>query len=199
MNKKGTSLVELIISIALISVVLVFMIKLLLDINNSINNSSFAKNNQINRAEIIRLIENDIKDKKITGITDESTSNVLTIKINFKETTNQAIITATKSIVDDPSVFTYTDTSGNFRKWTFAEGANIYTDLVRTYYYPNTSGGDIYTMNLSIEVHTINDKNNTGKNNDLDDIVISYVGKISDLSNRSTSIPTCIGNLKNNC
>lgn len=189
MNKKGTSLVELIISLALISVVLIFMVKMLLDINNSINNSNFAKNNQITRAEIIRLIENDIKDKRIEKITDESTSSVLTIKIKFKDISNPSIIMATKSAVDNPSVLTYTDSAGSTRKWTFAEGANIYIDLVRTYYSPSSL--DIYTMNLAIEVHTINDFNTVGKNNNMDDIVISYVGKKSDLT---SAIPECLGN-----
>ena len=35
LNKKGTTLAEVVISIVLISVVLVFMIKLLIDLNNT--------------------------------------------------------------------------------------------------------------------------------------------------------------------
>ena len=39
-NKKGTTLMEVIISIALISIVLAFMIKLLVDLNNTESNNS---------------------------------------------------------------------------------------------------------------------------------------------------------------
>ena len=46
LNKKGTSLIEVIISIALISIVLVFMIRLLIDLNNEENNNEYAVNNQ---------------------------------------------------------------------------------------------------------------------------------------------------------
>ena len=45
LNKKGTSLIEVIISIALISIVLVFMIRLLIDLNNEENNNEYAVNN----------------------------------------------------------------------------------------------------------------------------------------------------------
>lgn len=195
MNKKGTSLVELIISIALISVILVFMIKLLLDINNNINNSDFAKNNQITRAEIIRLIENDIKEKTIKSINDSgSNSNKLVITLTFSDGST-SVIEATKSTVDEASTFSYKATNENTRKWTFAEGANIYVDRVNTYYSPNDFS-DLYTMSIVIEVHTINDKNNKDKNNNMDDIIISYIGKTSDLN---TSIAKCLGYSKNTC
>ena len=47
LNKKGSSLLELIISIALISVVMGFLVKLLVDLNNKDTNSDFAINNQV--------------------------------------------------------------------------------------------------------------------------------------------------------
>ena len=60
LNKKGTTLAEVIISIALISVVLVFMIRLLIDLNNMQTNTTYATGNQVNRAEILRMIGNDL-------------------------------------------------------------------------------------------------------------------------------------------
>ena len=53
LNKKGVTLAEVIVSIALISVVLVFMVKLLIELNNAETNTTYAKNNQITRAEIL--------------------------------------------------------------------------------------------------------------------------------------------------
>ena len=46
MNNKGSTLLELIISIALISVILVFMVRLLVDLNDSETNNKYAKKNQ---------------------------------------------------------------------------------------------------------------------------------------------------------
>ena len=49
MNKKGTTLIEVIISIALIAVVLSFMIKMLIELNADDTDSTYAR--------IIKLIE----------------------------------------------------------------------------------------------------------------------------------------------
>ena len=74
MNNKGSTLLELIISIALISVILVFMVRLLVDLNDSETNNKYAKKNQVIRAEILRTIENDLQNKIITDIRDNSTT-----------------------------------------------------------------------------------------------------------------------------
>ena len=75
MNNKGSTLLELIISIALISVILVFMVRLLVDLNDSETNNKYAKKNQVIRAEILRTIENDLQNKIITNIRDNSTTS----------------------------------------------------------------------------------------------------------------------------
>ena len=62
LNKKGTSLAEVIISIALISVVLIFMIRLLIDLNNLETNTTYARDYQINRAVILSTIGNDLNN-----------------------------------------------------------------------------------------------------------------------------------------
>ena len=81
MNNKGSTLLELIISIALISVILVFMVRLLVDLNDSETNNKYAKKNQVIRAEILRTIENDLQNKILTDIRDNSTtSNLMIIK-----------------------------------------------------------------------------------------------------------------------
>ena len=59
-NRKGMTLVELIISIALLSVVLGFLFKILLDVKYESEHAGYATNNQINRAEIIRTVQEDI-------------------------------------------------------------------------------------------------------------------------------------------
>ena len=87
LNKKGTTLAEVIISIALISVVLVFMIRLLIDLNNMETNTNFASANQMTRAEIIRMIGNDLNDLELTQVIDTSTENNLSITFNFSNGT----------------------------------------------------------------------------------------------------------------
>ena len=74
LNNKGMSLVEVIISIALISVVLVFMIKLLIDVNNTQTNNDYAKDNQTIRTEILRAIHNDLNTKTLRSVDGSSST-----------------------------------------------------------------------------------------------------------------------------
>lgn len=167
-NKKGTTLVEVIISIALISIVLAFMIKLLIDINNTDTNNKYAKGNQIKRAEIIRTIENDIKDKVITQITNNTTDK--TIEIKYNDNSSSKISLTDKTVK-------YTDTNNKTEKWTLDEGT-IYTDNITiNLNYNNSLGSDsIYALLIDIEIHTANENNTVGKNNTIDDILINYIG-----------------------
>ena len=180
LNKKGTTLAEVVISIVLISVVLVFMIKLLIDLNNTEANNEYAKSNQITRAEIIRVIENDLRGKSISSITDSSPNNAnLVINFNFKDNTS-AQINCTENRL------TYTSSQNATRSWTMEEGS-IYTSEAQVYW--GISPNNLYVVTIDIEVHTPNDNNSiytyqdtengrrvTSSNNTLDDFLISYVG-----------------------
>lgn len=181
MNKKGTTLAELIISIALISVVLLFMIKLLIDLNDAETNNTYAKDNQINRAEILRMIGNDLNSKNIASISDsESNENKLVINIEFTDGTNATIEAEEKKIK-------YTDSDDESRTWNI-EGGTIYTKKANVYYAEdnNASGKNYYSLSIDIEIHTTNEKNKLCNNNTLDDIIINYIGKLDDLDERTS-------------
>lgn len=182
LNKKGTTLAEVVISIVLISVVLVFMIKLLIDLNNTEANNEYAKSNQITRAEIIRVIENDLRGKSISSITDSSPNNAnLIINFNFKDNTS-AQINCTENRL------TYTSSQNTTRSWTMEEGS-IYTSEAQVYW--GISPNNLYVVTIDIEVHTPNDNNSAytyqdtsdgrrmvASNNTIDDFIISYVGEL---------------------
>ena len=173
MNKKGTSIIELIISIALLSIILSFMLKLLVDLNNVRTNSKFAKENQIIRSEIIRTIENDIKNKTITNITSTKNGNKLRLTFTF---------TSGSSILDiAPTELSYKKTDGKNRKWTM-EDCKLYTDKV----YLNKIGSlNSCSFIMNIQVHTTNNENNSSRNNPLDDIQISYFSNTNEYCNFS--------------
>ena len=187
MNKKGTTLAELIISIALISVVLLFMIKLLIDLNDSETNNTYAKDNQINRAEILRMIGNDLNNKNIVSINDSGSNETkLVINIEFTDRTSSKIEAEEKKIK-------YTDSDGKKRTWNI-EGGKIYTKKANVYYMKdnNDSGKNYYSLSIDIEIHTTNEKNKLCNNNTLDDIIINYIGKLDDLDTPYTDI-NCLG------
>ena len=174
MNKKGSTLLELVISIALISVILVFLMRLLVDLNNTEANNTYAKKNQVNRAEILRAIQNDLNKNTITSI-DGSSSTADTLKIKFYFLDKESLIEATED------KFTYTSSDGNTRTWTM-NGAKIYPKLAKLDYSNDNLDDDdsIYTLQIDIEVHTENENNTLNNNNILDDIIISYMGKSKD-------------------
>ena len=168
LNKKGTSIIELIVSIALLSVILTFMLKLLVDLNNVRTNTSFAKENQIIRSEIIRTIENDIKNTIITGITSNNINGNLKLKLNFKDGKTSTINIA-------PTKLVYTKRDTKKRTWNM-DSCTLYPNKV----FVNrlvSSSSDTYGFILNIQVHTSNKENKANHNNPLDDIQISYFGK----------------------
>lgn len=180
LNKKGSTLLELIISISLISVVLVFLMRLLVDLNNTQTNNDYAQDNQINRAEIIRAIEKDLNNNTITNISNNSSSDNIGCTFTFSNN-KEAIISASSN------KFTYKSVDDKERTWTM-KNATIYTKNANVS-YSSDSNSQIYTLQIDIEVHTINDNNKAGNNNLLDDILISYIGKYNDFNSEIT----CLG------
>lgn len=79
LNKKGITLVEIIISIALISIVLIFLFSLLVDVKDMNDEASINSDYLINKALILKNIEEDL---------DETTSlKISTCEINDFYTT----------------------------------------------------------------------------------------------------------------
>lgn len=180
LNKKGNTLIELVISIALMSVILISIVRLLVDLNNTNTNNVYAKNNQINRAEILRAIENDLNNKVLVNMNDsKSTTDELIINFMFNDNTSSKVDVTKDSI-------SYTSSNGDVRKWTMKD-CSLYSSKAIVNFvsddYLTSKDDKIYTLQIDIEIHTSNEKNTAGNNNILDDILISYYGKISDLNN----------------
>lgn len=68
LNKKGMTLLEIVISLALISVVMLFLFSLLNDIQYESKHSSYAKDFLVSRATIIKDVEEDILNNNITNV-----------------------------------------------------------------------------------------------------------------------------------
>lgn len=79
LNKKGMTLLEIIISIALISVVMLFLFSLLNDIQYESKHTSYTKDFLVSRATIIKDVEEDILNNNIT--------NVMPVNVDTNKTT----------------------------------------------------------------------------------------------------------------
>ncbi len=198
LNNKGLTLVELIISIVLIVVVMLFMYKLLSDVNNEKNDDSYAQQNRVIRAEIIKKIEDDIFTKKLTNITDESTSGNLKIRFSFEDGTTSRILATSSTLTYEPTGYVASATSGKNakQKWTMKE-CSLNVDQVKINYKQNNN---IFSILLNIEVYTGNDFNRLCKageencqNNVVDDISLSYTGTYNTIIENNIAKLKCLG------
>ena len=180
-NKKGTSIIELIVSIALLSIVLAFMLKLLVDLNNVRTNTNFAKDNQIVRSSIIRTIENDIRSKDLKKIEkiEENCNSDLCIKFSFFDDTSSMI-----SLNEDKILYSSTNNK-NF-KWTM-NNCMVYVDKVYINQYRNDYTKKSYGFVMNIQIYTSNNENNNKRNNPIDDIQISYYNTFPSSDTRKLS------------
>ena len=85
MNKKGVTILELLISITLVSIVILLLIKVIFSLNNINNDKSYASNDEISRTELIKNIESDFLKLKLEGLEIRKEENA-TIKFYYEST-----------------------------------------------------------------------------------------------------------------
>ena len=91
LNNKGVTIIELLVSVALLSVVLMFLYNLLSSVTFEKDNDFIANSNQANRIDIINTIESDlILDNNIE--IDKNKDNILILKGTMKGTTTYKIV-----------------------------------------------------------------------------------------------------------
>ncbi len=173
LNQKGFTLTELIISIALITIIVMFLFRLLVDIRNSENNIDYNRNNQQTRAVILKNIEQDFLEKKLIGIQDTG-SNQNQLQLTFTYQNNE---TATLLVTE--STLTYQNKNGT-EKW------NLEKQTAKTkfgiqcvsYTYSNTveDTADFYYVKFTIPVIVSSKSKNT-----IDDLEFFYLGEKKDL------------------
>ena len=176
LNKKGISLIELLVSIILISIVLVFLFQILGDLRDETANNDYAYNNQVNRMEIIKTIEDDLIKYDLIGVKDE-TDELGYIKITFdyhpEESNLQSSLIIKKD--NDKDTVTYTNVLGEKNSWTM-QSAEIDKCYEFTYYKENeNSNSHYFKINIPIYNKPYHEDNNAEKNNPVDDIEITYL------------------------
>ena len=188
MNKKGFTMTELIVSIAIIAVVMIFLVNLLVDIRYDKKNELYDTKNQINRAEIIKTIQNDLDGKVITDITDtgsnSNNSNNLVVNIRTDDNSTYTIEAdsnhiyytsnnkTTKWSLEKNNDETYIKTSDvelKVIKCSETDNSKLTTDNSKIKCDPNDK---IIILNIPIIV----DKSKLRENNDsqMDNIILTF-------------------------
>ena len=186
-NIKGITLIELIISISLISVVLIFLFSLLVDVRHSDNQIDYDRKNQQKRAIIIKRVQDDLlnEDYTLTGINNNDNKRKLKFVFN---TPNGENVTTTLEV--NEKYIKYTDLSGNTEKWLLDNEASSYSICI-DYDSPslydeaqNSELGDYEFFAFKIRIPLLLERQkSTGsedKNNVIDDLEFFYIGKVND-------------------
>lgn len=153
MNNKGTTLIEILISVVLISVIMVFMFNILVDLKNEETLSTQKSNDTLNRSSIIHLIQNDMISKELSSVTfcqdstDNCDENHLYFTFTYKDNTKKVLKVYTKYLVYDDEI------------WNLDNGKYLLSDM--TYCFKNDAKSDdtseavtspYYFLNINIPV-----------------------------------------------
>lgn len=155
MNKKGVTILELLISISLISVVILLLIKVMFSLDKINNDDTYASNDEISRTEIIKNIENDFLKLKLQGLEIKKSDNTIISFIYENEI---------KELRLEKNKITYNNESKSL------ESKNATYDLCPKYEYTDIDD-NYYLITINIAV-LINNENTTEN----DDIVLTYLG-----------------------
>ena len=173
-KSRGITLIELVVSIALVAIVMLFLFNLLLDVQYSSQNGEFAKDNQLNRASIVRNVMDDFSNLELVGMSENVADDNFSLTFQFADGTTKQLVVQEKSIV-------YGD-----EKWTLkSSNPNAaYQIKCIPYYFFNQpypceteSCSDYFSVHFRIPVVISNKDENT-----MDDLDFYYVGKSVDIS-----------------
>lgn len=162
LNNKGVTIIELLVSVALVSVVLMFLYNLLSNVTFEKTTDFIASTNQANRIDIITTIENDlILDNDVELVESQATSQKVVMK--GKNGQYQIVIT------DDTLKYSVKGVLQN--TWKIKGGKFGDIECI--------SEGDktkvIQITQCTIPVYTTNVNNKKDNNNTLDDIIFSFI------------------------
>lgn len=164
MNKKGFTILELLISILLISIVLLLLLRVMMSLETINHDTSYASDDEIRRTEIIKNVEESFLDSGLNGLRIVSLNDktVLTFLMDEEQTLE---------IYQDHLVFQEEVYSLESKNATYSSCAEYkYFDLDEDYYF------------ITITIPVLIDGVNTTSR---DDLIFSYLG----LKNEFTSYP----------
>ena len=185
-NKKGLTLIELLVTLLLVSIVVVFIYRLILNVNSQTTNPEFAMSNQTIRTEIIRTVEADLVSHDITRleVVQQDEDNNYNPSIFFIEKDRQSVL----SIIDEKQI-QYTSFNGQTQRWEVIDcfinfDPSEEGEKSGIVYSQNGVGNSTAAVTVNIVISNDNEHNSglTEEENNLkDDILISYLAHNNDL------------------
>lgn len=172
LNNRGLSLLELIITIALVGVALVFLFELLVDLRRETDNSDFAYNNDVIKSEIIYTIQKDFLNNQLVRISDKSAERNRPLAITF---VFKGGMWTHIELNDSSGIYKlyYTDTTGKIFRWDFVDAI---FDPCADFIYRKDDNLNAYYFMLKMKIYNSNgnELNNSQNNNPFDDLEITH-------------------------
>lgn len=177
-NKQGITLVEFIVSIALVGMVLIFLFNLLLDVQYASKNGSYAKENQLNRASIVKNILDDWANLGLVGIREggNSTSHI-ELFFRFRNGSEKRLLVESKSVIYGDERFSLKSSNTNAA---YQVRCIPYQYISPSRSCQNGICSDYFSVHLRIPVTMGSEVENT-----MDDLDFFYVGKVTDIQENS--------------
>lgn len=163
MDRKGVTILELLISILLISVVILLLLKVMFSLDAINNDKTYASSDEISRTEIIKRIESDFVELKLNGIAIDGNKIIF-----YYEDISKTLTMNSDKLIYDTETFTL-----NSENALYSSCASYTYRLLEN---------DYYLININIPV--LIDGNNTTTN---DDITLTYIGLLNQNSNFQTN------------
>ena len=162
MSRRGFTILELLISIALISVVLLLLLRVMISLEVVNHDTSYASDDEIGRTEIIKNVEESFLDNHLNGITirNDGDKTIITFMMDEEKT----LEVSSKTLEFDGEVYTLNSSNATY-------------DTCIDYEYEALEN-DYYLITFTIPV-LIDGVNTTSR----DDLIFTYIG----LENENTS------------
>ena len=169
-------MVELMVSIALIAIVMVFLVKMLVDVKYDVTNELYDTEDQVTRAEIIKTIENDLKDQSISNVTGTGNNSQLTITFTGAGFTQNPTIEVTRRGL------TYRKLDGTYKKWTLkTKNESTYFQVKSIPYRKMVN--NIHDYMITIDIPIIVDERKVGEfDSRMDNIILTFYGQNSTIT-----------------
>lgn len=144
-NKKGFTLVEIIVTMVLMSVVMIFLFNLLSDLRNEENKNNFNSSYVVTSSLLNEYLQSKFLDNTITSVTHNVISGVRTIRVNFTNTNYLNIIVSA-----DNKVITIEEKASNedmidYEKRKLPVSNDNKSGMVKTISVITNSSGSAYT------------------------------------------------------
>lgn len=139
-KSKGTTLVEILVSLAMISIVLIFIFNILSDLKVEDRESTKGSRDSIERASYTRIIQNDFIINKLTNVNSCGTN---CYRFTFKTGSSKNLQVNSNEVIYGDEKWTLDSTTFNFGKRKVCNyrnrGNSMFLLIIPTNLNPNTS------------------------------------------------------------